>query len=131
MVEIDRCGDPFSLLLPALNIIGITLTQFRKRRSEIGVRKAFGACSFSLVEQVVIENLLTSCMGGLIGLLLSFGLLSLCKSLFFSGDVSLTHDMLIQPLTFVAAFFYVDIESAECCDSCLASFADAYYGSVA
>ena len=27
--------------------------------------------------------------------------------------------------------FYVDIESAECCDSCLASFADAYYGSVA
>lgn len=51
------------------------------------------------------RNLLTSCMGGLIGLLLSFGLLSLCKSLFFSGDVSLTHDMLIQPLTFVAAFF--------------------------
>lgn len=50
---------------------------------------------------------------------------------FLSGDVSLTHDMLIQPLTFVAAFFYVDIESAECCDSCLASFADAYYGSVA
>lgn len=96
----------FLLLLPALNIIGITLTQFRKRRSEIGVRKAFGACSFSLVEQVVIENLLTSCMGGLIGLLLSFGLLSLCKSLFFSGDVSLTHDMLIQPLTFVAAFFF-------------------------
>ncbi len=41
-----------------------------------------------------------------IGLLLSFGLLSLCKSLFFSGDVSLTHDMLIQPLTFVAAFFF-------------------------
>lgn len=52
------------------------------------------------------RNLLTSCMGGLIGLLLSFGLLSLCKSLFFSGDVSLTHDMLIQPLTFVAAFFF-------------------------
>ena len=46
----------FLLLPPALNIIGITLTQFRKRRSEIGVRKAFGARSFSLVEQVMTEK---------------------------------------------------------------------------
>lgn len=96
----------FLLLLPALNIIGITLTQFRKRRSEIGVRKAFGARSFSLVEQVMTENLLISCIGGLIGLVLSYALLSLCKSFFFSGTIALTHDMLIQPFTFVAAFFF-------------------------
>ena len=96
----------FLLLLPALNIIGITLTQFRKRRSEIGVRKAFGARSFSLVEQVMTENLLISCIGGLIGLVLSYALLSLCRSFFFSGTIALTHDMLIQPFTFVAAFFF-------------------------
>lgn len=39
MVEIDGAVILFLLLLPALNIIGITLTQFRKRRSEVGVVK--------------------------------------------------------------------------------------------
>ena len=50
----------------------------------------------------------------------------------YSGGNSWTQIMPCTASHFCGSFlFYVDIESAECCDSCLASFADAYYGSVA
>lgn len=96
----------FLLLLPALNIIGITLTQFRKRRPEIGVRKAFGAHSGSLVWQVLCENLLVSCIGGVIGLAFSFVILSVCKSFLVSATTELTVGMLLNPFTVLSAFFF-------------------------
>lgn len=96
----------FLLVLPALNIVGITLTQFRKRRSEIGVRKAFGAPFRVIVEQVLVENMLCSLIGGVIGLFLSYGLLSLCKNLLISNDVELTAGMLLKPGTFLLAFLF-------------------------
>lgn len=96
----------FLLLLPALNIIGITLTQFRKRRPEIGVRKAFGAHSRSLVWQVLCENLLVSCIGGVVGLAFSFVILSVCKSFLVSATTELTAGMLLNPFTVLSAFFF-------------------------
>ncbi|MDR0989276.1 MAG: ABC transporter permease [Prevotellaceae bacterium] len=93
----------FLLLLPALNIIGITLTQFRKRRSEIGVRKAFGARAGGLVKQIVTENMLYALIGGLFGLALAYVLLSCCKSFLISSTVELTGEMLIRPGTFLIA----------------------------
>ena len=94
----------FLLILPVLNIIGITLTQFRKRHGEIGVRKAFGANSLVLVKQVLTENLLVSFIGGFIGLLFAYGLLLLCKSFLISSSVDLTMEMLLKPFTFLLAF---------------------------
>jgi len=96
----------FLLLLPALNIIGITLTQFRKRRPEIGVRKAFGANAGSLVWQVLCENLLISCIGGAVGLGFSFVILFVCKSFLISATTELTAGMLLNPFTVLSAFFF-------------------------
>lgn len=96
----------FLLVLPALNIIGITLTQFRKQRSEIGVRKAFGARFFTLAEQVFIENMLVSVIGGILGLFIAYGLLSVCKSFLISSNMDLTTNMLLKPGTFLIAFFF-------------------------
>jgi putative ABC transport system permease protein len=39
-----------------------------ERRSEIGVRKAFGATSTQLAAQLAVENVLLCLVGGLIGL---------------------------------------------------------------
>lgn len=55
------------MLLPALNLININISRIMERASEIGVRKAFGASSLTLVGQFVVENLVLAILGGLIG----------------------------------------------------------------
>jgi putative ABC transport system permease protein len=56
------------MFLPTINLININVSRIRERSSEIGVRKAFGACSSTLVGQFVIENVLLTLVGGLIAL---------------------------------------------------------------
>lgn len=60
------------LLRPTMNLVNINLSRIMDRSSEIGVRKAFGASSKTLVYQFVIENLILTFLGSAIGLLLSF-----------------------------------------------------------
>lgn len=56
------------LLIPAINMSGITQSRMRKRMAEIGVRKAFGATRSELLTQVLYENLLQTLLGGVLGL---------------------------------------------------------------
>lgn len=104
----------FLLLLPVLNIIGITMTQFRKRRGEIGIRKSFGAHFSTLITQVLTENLLISCIGGAVGLLLSYAILMLCKPLLLMGAPDLNLGMLFRPETFLAVFLLILILNLLC-----------------
>ncbi len=55
------------MLLPTLNLVNINITRIMERSSEIGVRKAFGASSKTLVYQFIVENLILTLLGGLIG----------------------------------------------------------------
>lgn len=57
------------MLLPAINLVNINMSRIFERASEIGVRKSFGASSVELVKQFMVENLVLSLVGGLIGLL--------------------------------------------------------------
>ena len=59
------------MLLPTINLVNINISRIRERASEIGVRKAFGATSRTLVGQFVTENVLLTLLGGLIGFVLS------------------------------------------------------------
>src|SRR5262245_21171912 len=59
------------MLLPTVNLININVSRILERASEIGVRKAFGASSGTLVGQFVIENVLLTLIGGAAGFLLS------------------------------------------------------------
>ena len=45
------------MLLPTINLVNLNLSRILDRASEIGVRKAFGASSRTLVGQFLIENL--------------------------------------------------------------------------
>jgi putative ABC transport system permease protein len=60
------------MLLPTLNLVNINITRIMERSSEIGVRKAFGASSKTLVYQFIVENIILTLLGGVIGFILSF-----------------------------------------------------------
>lgn len=60
------------ILLPILNLINMNTSRVMERASEIGVRKAFGASSNTLVIQFLVENILLTFMGGIISILLSY-----------------------------------------------------------
>ena len=68
------------MLLPTLNLVNINVTRIMERSSEIGVRKAFGASSKTLVYQFIVENLILTILGGLIGIILSVIILKIINS---------------------------------------------------
>ena len=57
------------MLLPAVNLINLNTSRIMERASEIGVRKAFGASSRTLVGQFVVENLVLTLVGAALGFL--------------------------------------------------------------
>jgi putative ABC transport system permease protein len=59
------------MLLPTINLININVSRIMERASEIGVRKAFGASSWTLVGQFIVENVMLTLFGGVIGFALS------------------------------------------------------------
>lgn len=59
------------MLLPAVNLININISRILERASEIGVRKAFGASSWILIGQFIIENLVLTLIGAILGFISS------------------------------------------------------------
>lgn len=98
----------FLLLIPALNLTSVVQSSVQKRREEIGLRKAFGATGGDLARQILGENLVQTCLGGIIGMPLSILFLALGKSLVLNDPgVTLTASMLIRPGLFAAALLVV------------------------
>jgi putative ABC transport system permease protein len=64
-------GTLLFMTLPAVNLVNINVSRIMERASEIGVRKAFGASSRTLVLQFVVENVALTLVGGLAGLVLA------------------------------------------------------------
>ncbi len=65
------------IFLPSLNLINLNVSRILDRSSEIGVRKAFGASKYDVLFQFMFENIILTLIGGLIGLVLSIGLIYL------------------------------------------------------
>ncbi len=61
--------------LPAINLVNINMSRIMERASEIGIRKAFGASSKTLVMQFVIENIFLTLIGGVLAIFLSLGVI--------------------------------------------------------
>ncbi|GAA4232934.1 hypothetical protein GCM10022254_34180 [Actinomadura meridiana] len=58
----------FLLLLGSLPVLVLGLMAVRQRRSELGVQRCFGATGSDLFLGVLLEGLIVSCAGGLIGI---------------------------------------------------------------
>jgi putative ABC transport system permease protein len=66
-----------SLLVGGIGIMNIMLVSVSERTREIGIRKAIGATRSNILTQFLIEALVISLLGGLIGLGLSYGIISI------------------------------------------------------
>ncbi len=66
-----------SLLVGGINIMNIMLISVKERTREIGLRKALGASEEVILTQFVIEALFIAVVGGLIGIILGVGVVTL------------------------------------------------------
>jgi len=104
------------LLVPAINLSGMISSRMEKRLAEMGIRKAFGAPKYTLLNQILCENLLLTCLGGIAGLLFSYILVLLGRNWLLNifdawadplpdgVDVAFSPSMLINPTVFIVAF---------------------------
>lgn len=104
------------LLVPSINLTGMTASRMKKRMEELGIRKAFGAGNRTLLGQILYENLLLTLLGGVAGLGMSYGLIALLKGWLlgrhnWNGDlltasIDLSPGMLMNPSVFGYTFLF-------------------------
>jgi len=79
----------FFILLPTLNLINLNISRILERSAEIGVRKAFGAHQSNIINQFIIENIVQTIIGGILGLGLALALISLINNGGYLGSAIL------------------------------------------
>lgn len=93
--------------VPAISISGLMNAQMQSRLSEIAIRKAYGASNVSIIGHLFTEGLVNTLIGGMLGFLLSYVLVSLGR-VWLLGDgisnlsgISVDTNMLFRPDLFI------------------------------
>lgn len=96
----------FFMLLPTLNLININISRIMERSSEIGVRKAFGASGATLVGQFIVENLILTFLGCLIGIVLAFIILQVMNNSNIIANIQLSVNGTVLLYSLVACLVF-------------------------
>ena len=88
-----------SLIVGGIGIMNIMLVSVTERTKEIGIRMAIGATGNNILMQFLIEAVVLSLLGGLIGVML--GVLSSKLISFFAGWTTL-----VSPMSIILAFAF-------------------------
>ena len=102
-VAIVLSGMFLFMLLPTINMVNLNTSRILERASEIGVRKAFGASSANLVWQFIVENLVLTLVGGLLGFFLAYLLLDLVVA----SDLIKYADLRMNARVFLASLLLI------------------------
>jgi len=94
------------MLLPTVNLVNVNITRIMERSSEIGVRKAFGASSKTLVYQFIVENIILTILGGIIGVILTTIILQAINGSGLIPDLDLAINPLVLLYSLLACLFF-------------------------
>ena len=90
-----------SLVVGGIGIMNIMLASISERVREIGIRLAVGARQRDIFWQILIESILVSLLGGLLGILASLGLIEILKTIAPTENVPvLTPDSILLAVGF-------------------------------
>lgn len=102
------------LLVPALNLCGLSGSRMQQRMGELGVRKAYGSTRMILVRRILNENMMLTLLGGIVGFIVSYGVVYLLRDWIFStfwtvythGAIQMPVSSLFSPAVFACAFIF-------------------------
>lgn len=93
-------------LLPTLNLINLNVSRIMERSSEIGVRKAFGASSSTILYQFVFENIILTLIGGIIGFILALIIIYVINDSQILKDTILNFNFKVFFYSFLICLFF-------------------------